>query len=116
MTRTPIIEAVKVKKLLVTVQNVFRASFNDTYWLEEKIIELDEIDRDNLTWFDPYLGRSKINDTLIAIVYCSDEKLIILEKRNDTIKEVVASEISDCIFCEDYNEYMLLASHIRMKY
>lgn len=116
MMKKPIIEVKKVKKLLVTVQNVFRANFNDTYWLEEKIIVLDEIDRDNLTWFDPYLGRSNINDTLIAISYCSDEKLIILEKRNDTIKEVVASGISDCIFCEDFNEYMMLASHIRMKY
>ena len=116
MTRKPIIETNKVKKLLVTVQNVFRANFNDTYWLEERVIELDELDRENLTWFDPYFGRSNVNDTLIAIAYCSDEKLIILEKRNDTIKEVSTSKISDCIFCEDFNEYMMLASHIRMKY
>lgn len=112
MTNKPVIETVKVKKIRITVQYVFRANFNDTYWLEENTINLDELDRDSLTWFDPYNGKSNINNTLIAIAYCSDEKMIILEKCDDKIKETEIKYPDEYILCEDYNESMLLASHI----
>ncbi len=53
----------KIKSLRVSVEYVFRANFNDTYWLDEAIIDIDKIDRDKLGWFDPFYGKSKINDT-----------------------------------------------------
>lgn len=112
MTNKPVIETVKVKKIRITVQYVFRANFNDTYWLEENTINLDELDRNNLTWFDPYNGRSNINNTLIAIAYCSDEKMIVLEKCGDKIKENEIKYPYEHILCEDFNDSMMLAAHI----
>ncbi len=115
MISKPVIEAKKVKQLLITIQYVFRANFNDTYWLEERTINLDELDKENFTWFDPYNGRSKMNDTLVAVAYVSDEKFIILKKKNNEIFEEVKENYLDCIICEDYDESKLLASHIRIK-
>lgn len=116
MISKPIIETKKIKSLLVTIQHVFKANFNDTYWLEEIIINLDELNKEKLTWFDPYNGRSKINNTLVAVAYVSDEKFIILEKKDNVIKEKVREKYSDCIICEDFDESLLLASHIRLNY
>ena len=112
MTIKPIIETVKIKKIRIVIQYVFRASFNDTYWLEEKTINLNELDREKLTWFDPYNGRSNINDTLIAIYYCSDEKMIVLEKRGDKIKENEVKSPYEHILCEDFDDSKMLAAHI----
>jgi len=111
----PIIQTTKIKSLSVVVQYVFRASFNDTYWLEEKIINLDDLDRDKLTWFDPYNGRSNIGDTLVSLSYCSDDKFIILEKRNGVIKEITTENYLTCIICEDFDDDKLLAAHINIK-
>ena len=111
----PIIETVNYKSLLITVQQVFKASFNDTYWIEEKSINLDGLDREKLTWFDHYNGNSKQNTTLIAVAYCSDEKFVILEKQGDTVKEHETQSGMTCIISEDFNEYTLLASHIEMR-
>ena len=110
-----IIESKKIKKVIVTIQYVFRANFNDTYWLEEMIINLDELDKETLTWFDPYKGRSKINNTLVAIAYVSDEKFIILEKKDNVISEHEKEIYLDYIACEDYDSSVLLASHIRIR-
>ena len=114
MIEKPIIETVKVKKLSITLQYVFRASFNDTYWLEEYAIPLEGIDQNELTWFDPYHGRSKQNSTLIALAYCSDDKFIILEKQDGKVTQTETQSPGDCILCEDYDENMLLAAHIRL--
>lgn len=116
MISKPIIKTKKVKSLLVTIQHVFRANFNDTYWLEEITINLDELDKEKLTWFDPYAGRSKLNNTLVAVVYVSDDKFVILEKKDNVITEKTREKYTDCIICEDFDESMLLASHIRINY
>ena len=79
------------------------------------MIDLKTLNKDELTWFDPYNGKGNINDTLAAVAYCSDEKFIILEKRGETIKEIETKRPMECIFCEDYNESMMLAAHIRLK-
>ena len=51
------------------------ANFNDTYWLEEIMVDLNELrDKQELIWFDPFNGRSKENNTLVAISYASDDE------------------------------------------
>ena len=112
MTNKPIIKAVKVKKIRIVIQYVFRANFNDTYWLEEKTINLNELDREKLTWFDPYNDRSNINNTLVAISYCDDEKMIVLEKCGDIIKENEVKYPYEHILCEDFDDSKMLAAHI----
>ena len=114
MIDKPIIETKKVNSIIVTIQHVFRANFNDTYWLEEIIINLDELDKDKLTWFDPFKGRSKINDTLVAIKYVSDDKFIILKNKANVITEIEKENYFDCIICEDFDRSVMLASHIRL--
>lgn len=115
MNKEVIIETNKVKSVLITIQYVFRANFNDTYWLEEKNINLDELDKDDLTWFDPFNGRSKINNTLVAIKYVSDDKLVILKKIDNKISEHENKSYIEHIICEDYDASLLLASHIRVR-
>ena len=111
----PTIEAEKVKRLRITVVRVFKASFNDTYWIEEFCINLDSLDKEELTWFDPYNGKSKKNTTRVAVAYCSDERIKILEKSGDEIKEQESQSGIDCIVSEDYDENTFIAAHISMQ-
>lgn len=112
MENKPIIKTKKVKSIKVTIQYVFKANFNDTYWLEEIIIDLNELrDKRELVWFDPFNGRSKENNTLIAISYVSDSKFVVLEKKNGEVVEKEIKGISEYILCEDYDGSMMLASH-----
>lgn len=115
MNKEVIIDTNKFKKVNVTIQYVFRANFNDTYYLEELIFNLDEINKEELNWFDPYNNRSKVNNTLVAIKYVSNDKFIILEKKDDKIIEHVNENYQDCILVEDYDTSMLLASHINLR-
>ena len=115
MTEKPIIEGSRVSRLNVTVQLVFRANFNDTYYLEEVTLPLDSFNRETLTWFDPYHGRSKRNDTLVALAQCSDEGFLLLERQGDRLREHRVSGDSVCILCEDNDESTLLASHIQLR-
>lgn len=115
MNKEVIIDTSKFKKVHITIQYVFRANFNDTYWLEELNFNINELNKDELYWFDPYNKRSKVNNTLVAIKYISDDKFIILEKKDDKIIEHINENYQDCIFVEDYDESMLLASHINLR-
>lgn len=99
--------------LTLRVMHVFRANFNDTYFLEKVVIDLKDLNKDELTWIDPYNGKSKINNTLIALAYCSDDEYVILEKTGEVIKEHEERELyMDVICCEDFDDSVLLASHI----
>ena len=113
--KQPIIETTKRKQFSITVEYVFRANFNDTYWLEKSDYSLEDLDKENLTWIDPYNGRSKTNGTQIALSYCSDEKFVILKKENGVVKAEEASVLLGCILCEDYNESMLLSARIDVR-
>jgi hypothetical protein len=115
MTNEVIINTNKFKKIHITIQYVFRANFNDTYWLEEIEINLDELNKEKLQWFDPYNKRSKINNTLVAIKYVSNDNFIIYEKKDDKIIEHDTINYSDCIIVEDYDNSKLLAAHLRVK-
>ena len=110
-----IIETSKIKSLKVTIQYVFRANFNDTYWLEEIILDVNALkDKQELVWFDPFNGRSKVNDTLVAIAYISDDKFVVLEKKNDRVIEKVVEKLTEYIVCEDYDKSRLIAAHITL--
>lgn len=115
MTNKPIIEAQNVKSLKISVVRVFKASFNDTYWLEDFTVNLNELQKDELAWFDPYNGRGNKNATRIAVAYCSDEKLVILEKTGDEIKKQESTNGVDAIISEDFDEYTFIAAHISMQ-
>ena len=115
MTEKPIIEVSKRTRLSITIEYVFRASFNDTYWLEELNFDLCQLDRDQLTWIDPYNGRSKTNSMTVALLYCSDEKLVLLKNESGELKKEESNVFWGCTLCEDYDESMLLAAHIRLR-
>ena len=114
MIERPVIDTDRARSLKITVEHVFRANFNDSYWLEEVNYDFDTLDRENLTWIDPYHGRSKTNGTSFALLYCSDEKFVILKKENGEIRKEEASAFLGYTFCEDYDQSMLLAAHINI--
>lgn len=111
----PIIIKTEKRYMVINVMYVFRANFNDTYYLEDYTFDLDELYKEELIWFDPYLGRSKINNTKIAISYVSDNNMIILVDKDGSIKEQSVDGILEGIICEDYDESMMLASHISFR-
>lgn len=110
----PINESTKDLVVKVEVMHVHKANFNDTYYLETLLIDLSSLNMNELTWFDPYLGKSKINDTEVAIYRWDDEKITILEKSNDEIIEHTHDIIMDCVLTEDVDKSVFLASHIRL--
>ena len=104
----------RYRYLEMTIEYVFRANFNDSYYLETVYVDLSDLDKGEPVWVDPYNGRSKVNDTQIALISCSDEGYTILERRGDTVKESSYPMMFDHICCEDYDDSMLLASNIRI--
>ncbi len=115
MTFKPTFETSKAKSLSITIEYVFRGGFNDTYWLEERTINIDELDKESLTWFDPFNGKNKLSTILVALAYCSDERFVILEKVGDKVKEHEVKVPFSFIACEDYDESKLIAAHIKLK-
>ena len=114
MHEKPMIIATKNRYISYQVMYVFRANFNDTYYLEDYKFNVDEIPTDRLIWIDPFYGISKINNKLVAIKSISDDEMVILEKTNDKIIEHKTKISVDVILCEDYDSSMLLACHIKL--
>ena len=114
MENKPFITLGEKKILSITVEYVFRANFNDTYWLFETELDPLSLDTEKLTWLDIYNGRSK-NGTTIAVLRCSDAELVILEKSGNNIKEIASDSFGQCILCEDYDESMMLSARIKYK-
>ena len=102
-------------KLVITVEYVFRANFNDSYYLETHEIDIDSLSHDELYWFDPYFGRSKIGTSRVALVEYSKENFTFIEKNSEKTKEQRLDPYMTFIVCEDYDDSMLLASHIRIE-
>ena len=111
----PIIELTEKRFMIINVMYVHKANFNDTHYIEDLVFDLDELCEDELVWFDPYLGRSKIDDTLVAISYCGNNEIKILAKKNGEIKEHIADGIFECIISEPFDESLFLASHISFR-
>lgn len=105
----------KYKYLELTIEHVFRANFNDSYYLETVYIDLNDLIKNELVWIDPYNKRSKFNNTYIAIKHYSDDKYVILEKRDGEIKEFEYPTDFTFICCEDFDKSVLLASHISFR-
>ena len=105
----------KYKYLELSVQYIFRANFNDSYYLETVYIDLDDIARDDTMWIDPYCGRSKIGNTYILVKSYSDEEYVIIKKQGNEINEFKYPVDSLFICSEDFDESMLLASHIKFR-
>ena len=98
----------------ITVEYAFRANFNDSYYLETFNTSLNDIDKEELKWIDPYNGRSKLSNTSIAIKDCSDAEYTILENIDGVIRETKTPLHSSYICSEDYDKSMLLAAHIKI--
>ena len=114
MKNKPIFTLGEKNVLSITNEYVFRADFNDTYWLSEKELELSALDREELTWIDVYDGRSK-NETKVAVLRSSDTELVILEKSGNNINEIKSDSFGQCTLCEDYDESMMLSARIKLK-
>ena len=114
MERKPILDCTPGDKLVISVEYVFRANFNDSYYLETHEIDIDSLSRDELYWFDPYFGRSKIGNTRVALAEYSKESFTFIEKNSEKTKEQRLDPYMTFISCEDYDDAMLLASHIRL--
>ena len=104
----------RYKFLEMTIEYVFRANFNDSYYLETVYVDLSDLDKDEPVWIDPYNGRSKVKDTEIALVSCSDGGYTILERKGDSVKESEYEALLGYTCCEDYDDSMLLSSSIRL--
>ena len=116
MENKVIIKANKVKKVVCVVQYVFKANFNDTYYLEEIVMDLESIKEDGeLFYFDPFMGRSKINDTMVAISYVDDEKFTLVTKKNNEITYESKDSYLDFILTEPYDDSMFLSASISLK-
>lgn len=105
----------KYTHLELTIQYVFKANFNDSYYLETVCIELKDLEKDDLVWIDPFCGRSKINNTSIAVKSYSDKEYIIFKKQGDKIQEFKHPINFTLICSEDFNDSLLLASHITFR-
>jgi hypothetical protein len=100
--------------LHITVQYVFRANFNDTYYLDAHEINISELPKGEICWFDPYFGRSKRGVTRVALTACGKEYFTIRADEDGKITEQKLEPYMDFIVCEDFDESMMLAAHIRV--
>lgn len=116
MENKVIIKANKVKKVVCVVQYVFKANFNDTYYLEEIVMDLESIKEDGeLFYFDPFMGRSKINDTMVAISYVDDNKFTLLVKKNGEVSKESNTCFLGFTISEPFDDSMFLAAHINFR-
>ena len=115
MISKPMIDLKEKRYLVINVMCVFRANFNDTFYIEDLKFDLDELCKEELVWIDPYLGKSIINKTTIAITHCMDEELRILVNEDGVIKEHIIDRMFECILCEDYDNSKMLSSHISLR-
>ena len=115
MERKPILDSADGDKLVITVEYVFRANFNDSYYLETHEIDINTLSRDELYWFDPYFGRSKIGTSRVALVEYSKENFTFIENEGGKVREQKLEPYMTFIVCEDYDSSMLLAAHIRIE-
>lgn len=105
----------KYKYLELSIYHVFKGDFNDSYYLETVYIDLNEIQKEELVWIDPYNKYSKINNTFIAIKNYTDEEYVILIKKENEIQELIYPIDFLLICSEDFDKSRLLASHIKFR-
>ena len=101
--------------LSIGVEYVFKANFNDTYFLDRFEIPLCELSKRALFRFDPFFGRGKTDEKRAALLYCSDKRLTVLELSNGKCAKRKSSPQIGCILCDEYDETRLIAANISLK-
>lgn len=114
MRRKPAFYKSPFDTLVISVQYVFRANFNDTYFIDSREISIDELSRDEIYWFDPFLGKSKLGKARVALVGCGKEHFRMQSTDGENISERRLDSYLDFIVSEDYDESRMLAAHIRV--
>ena len=104
----------KYKYLSFTIQHVFKANFNDTYYFETMYVDIDELTDKELVWIDPFNKRSKFNNLLVALSYIDENKYIIYIKQDEKITKEEVNVTLECIVSEPFDDSVFLASHIRL--
>ena len=110
-----IVNSKKYTQLCVSVRYVFRANFNDTYFIEDHKTELGTLDGKELSFFDPYYGNGKGSLAEVALAFVDDDKFVLYEKRADVIKKVEHDIMLEHIVCDDNDESTLIAAHISIR-
>ena len=82
-----VIETTKYTQVVISLELVFKANLNDSYYLGEQSIPFADLQKEELVWFSPFHGRPSAKDKKIALLYCSDEGFTLLEKVGDTIEK-----------------------------
>ena len=99
----------KYKYLSFTIQHVFKANFNDTYYFETMYVDIAELTDKELVWIDPFNKRSKFNNLLVALSYIDENKYIIYIKQDEKItKEEALKNIN-----QDLRNALLLVLNLR---
>jgi hypothetical protein len=112
MSEKPTFKDAPFSVLHISVQYIFRANFNDAYFLDEYEIPIDTLPRDTLYWFDPYFGKSKRGVTRTALVAYGEDYFTMRSDEDGKITEQRLEPYMDFIVCEDYDETKMLAAHI----
>mgnify|MGYP003311948965 CR=1 FL=1 len=125
MNKEVIIDTNKFKKVHVTIQYVFRANFNDTYYLEELIFNLDEINKvesgttDDIIHNDPVSAGVTVMGETIRVtfnlrkgveIYCNSKDIDEAKRlgckieqdiiiKDSTGKEIVIEDIEGYDYC-----------------
>lgn len=99
------------KYLAVSIERVFRASFNDTYYIETVYYEIDELLKKE-EWIDPYNGRSRVGDTQVCLGGVYEDGFVIFERKNGSVAEKKFPLGWEHICAEDYDSSTLLSARI----
>ena len=101
------------KYLSLSIEYVFKANFNDSYYYETVYYEIAVL-LENKTWIDPYNGRSRIGDTEISLGGVYEDGFLILERKNGTVTEKKVPLGWDHICAEDFDDSGLLSSRVSL--
>ena len=101
----------KIKQINFNVFLVSRASFNDERLIAELALEVEELTKKPLQWFDLYLGKRPGNKTKIAFSHLDGDTLFMLCDDGDDIF-VVEKEGFMQYFADDYDKGHLISTQI----
>ena len=109
-----LINTEKFKKIIINVMIVQKCNFNDTFYIADKEILIEEIKDSKITYFDPFLGKSANNKIKIAIACINDDAFYVIKDENN-IKEVIKQDnFFEVVLTENNDGTTFLASHIRL--
>ena len=102
------------KEVHISVYFVARCNFNDEFLVEYTDIPIEDLKDKPLSWFDPYMGRSKTSKIKLALAYADENRLYFIEDDgNGNRKVVYKDKLMTKYYTEDYDKTHILAAHIR---